>query len=319
MNAYDLYSWERLQSAVDAAPSVFNTQPWLFEQMAEDRIELRPDWSRHLLVTDPRHRELLISCGAALFNLRMAIRVTGHDPVVWLLPDEQQGRVCSHCGLCCGVGDLLASVEVVLHRTNPAHPVEQRLYEAIPLRHTVREPFSKRLPWTVLAELEQAARREGAVAHLLFPPQSKEMLKRAGVAQELLRSDTTYRSELAMWTQDGETGPGIATSSFGPRPAKPARSPVRDFGMDAEDARAIRKFEKNPQLIALETMTDRPSDWLRLGQALQRLLLTATYFKYQASFLTQPLEVADRTSPAEETGIWPWPRHTQMIIRVGSV
>ena len=83
--------------AADAAPSILNTKPWSFDdRLDNDRIELRPDWARHLKVIDPRHRELFISCGAALFNLRMAIRVTGHDPVVWLLPDERAGgRRCA--------------------------------------------------------------------------------------------------------------------------------------------------------------------------------------------------------------------------------
>jgi hypothetical protein len=103
--------WTRIGRDVDAAPSILNTRPWSFAAAGGDRIELRPRWDRHLTVIDPRHRELLISCGAALFNLRLAIRVTGHDPVVWLLPGQTgSAPVCEHCGERCGVGDLLASV-----------------------------------------------------------------------------------------------------------------------------------------------------------------------------------------------------------------
>jgi hypothetical protein len=46
---------------------------------------LGPD--RRLLAADPLSRELAISCGAALYNLRLAFRVMGHDVAVWLLPD----------------------------------------------------------------------------------------------------------------------------------------------------------------------------------------------------------------------------------------
>jgi hypothetical protein len=108
MNPYNPFDITRLRAAADAAPSILNTKPWELNQVAADRIELRPDWTRHLEVIDPRHRELFISCGAALFNLRMAIRVTGHDPVIWLLPDAMKergllaprscpGRSCSGC------------------------------------------------------------------------------------------------------------------------------------------------------------------------------------------------------------------------------
>ena len=43
----------------------------------------------------------------------------------------------------------------------------------------------------------------------------------------------------------------------------------------------------------LFTDRDDPADWLRAGQALQRALLTATSLGVSASFLTQPLELAD--------------------------
>ena len=97
----DDYSITRLLRAVQRAPSVRESQPWSFRIVAGDRIELRADRDRWLKVGDPRARGLTISCGAALFNLRMALRVTGHNVAVWLLPDA--GRDPS----------LLASVEIV--------------------------------------------------------------------------------------------------------------------------------------------------------------------------------------------------------------
>jgi len=42
------------------------------------------DTGRQLLV-DPDGREMLISCGAALFGLRLAVRSLGHRPEVELL------------------------------------------------------------------------------------------------------------------------------------------------------------------------------------------------------------------------------------------
>jgi hypothetical protein len=65
----------------------------------------------------------------------------------------------------------------------------------------------------------------------------------------------------------------------------------------------------------LGTRSDEPTDWLRAGQALQRVLLTATVHDVAASFLYQPIELRDMrgdTAPA-----WPWPEHPQMIIRFG--
>ena len=117
-----------------------------------------------------------------------------------------------------------------------------------------------------------------------------------------------FREELAQWTGASETGYGIPVADLGPRPAK-GRSPVRDFRLgepgpgeaEAEAGEIIvgsggvprARFERHPQLMMLFTDRDEPTDWLRAGQALQRALLAATSMGVSASFLTQPLELAD--------------------------
>jgi len=64
------------------APSVHNTQPWRF-RVGEFAIELYADMGRKLR-TDPLGREMLISCGAALFGLRLPGSLPGssttHSP-----------------------------------------------------------------------------------------------------------------------------------------------------------------------------------------------------------------------------------------------
>src|SRR5215470_2361610 len=59
------------------APSEYNTQPWLFK-VSERTVELYADRARRLPIVDPEDRELTISCGAALFNLRVALRHFGY-------------------------------------------------------------------------------------------------------------------------------------------------------------------------------------------------------------------------------------------------
>lgn len=318
---YDSFDPARLMRDAGAAPSILNTRPWKFEKVADNRIELRPDWTRHLRVIDPRHRELVISCGAALFNLRLAIRVTGHDPVVWLLPDQQPGvaRECKHCSNCCGVGDILASVEIITRRAHPVTVTEQRLYEAIPQRHTIREPFSCPIPMNVLAEMEEAARKEGARVRLLHGAEARQLLRSSALTEQMLKHDKAYLAELRKWTgRNAHDGLGVPASEFGPEAASPRHPPVRDLGI-GWGARRHARFETNAQLIALETETDKPSDWLRAGQALQRVLLTATYYGVQASFLTQQLEKEDRRILPFRAGAqrWRWRESAQMVIRVG--
>jgi nitroreductase len=299
----------RLIRAADAAPSTLNTRPWSFWIRSDDRIELRADRRRQLEHTDPRHRELHISCGAALFNLRLAIRVTGHDVVVWLIPDQD------------GDPDLLASVEIVVNRARPASIAEQQLYAAIGHRHTNREPFSEqRIGMNLVAALEQAARKERVTAWLLHERQTKDLMRMVAAAEQELAADGSYQAEVGQWVGDGiaARGYGVPDAALGPRPAQDG-VPVRDFGHalgSSAGRRQVARFEKRARLIALATDNDGPLDWLRTGQAMQRLLLTATRYGVAASFLTQPFEVADR-HPVTRRQRWRWPRSAQMVIRLG--
>jgi hypothetical protein len=74
------------------------------------------------------------------------------------------------------------------------------------------------------------------------------------------------------------------------------------------------RFEASPQLAVLSTRFGTQADWLRAGQALQRVLLLATARGLAAGPLTQALETADAwlvRDPA--SGI----EHPQMVLRLG--
>jgi nitroreductase len=79
-----------LLRAATLAPSMHNTQPWRFRILrARQEIELYADPARTLRFSDPHGRAVHIACGAALFNLRLAIMVAGREPVARLLPDPR--------------------------------------------------------------------------------------------------------------------------------------------------------------------------------------------------------------------------------------
>src|SRR6185312_4011321 len=75
-----------LVSAAGMAPSVLNTQPWAFD-VHDSTIDVYADPSRGLYWSvDPRGRQLVISCGAALLNLRVAAAHLGRPAAVQLRP-----------------------------------------------------------------------------------------------------------------------------------------------------------------------------------------------------------------------------------------
>ena len=57
------------------APSSHNTQPWRFMIFGSELL-LCADRTRSLPNIDPFDRELVISCGAALFNLRVRFSIS---------------------------------------------------------------------------------------------------------------------------------------------------------------------------------------------------------------------------------------------------
>jgi nitroreductase len=122
------------------APSGHNTQPWQFKIINEG-IELFADKNRALPVVAPNDRELIISCGAALFNLRLAIRYFGGRDLVETFPDSNNSNLLARIRL----GD---KYEITSE--------ENLLFKAISLRHTNRFPFtSQKIPDTLLAQLQQ--------------------------------------------------------------------------------------------------------------------------------------------------------------------
>lgn len=290
---------ECLNAAV-AAPSIHNTQPWRFLPR-EHAIDVYADRSRRLAVIDPDGRELTISIGAAVLNLRVALLARGYEALYALLPDRSQP-------------DLMARVTIG-GRIRPTY-LARRLAGAIPRRHTNRRPFrTAELPDVVLEELGQAARAEDCHLLIADPPLRDGILGVVRRAETLRRADPEYLVELAEWTAPApgrrEGVPAVAYAASDPD----ERIPLRDFGL-ARPARYAwpAVFEDDPTVAVLYSTGDSPYAWLRAGQALERVLLTATANGVQSTLMTQPLEYADLRALFDDSAQG---RVAQAIIRLG--
>jgi hypothetical protein len=76
------------------APSILNAEPWRFE-LGGGSVTLSEDRTRRLGAVDPDGREAMISCGAALFNLRAAARSFGAELEVELRQEEEAPALAS--------------------------------------------------------------------------------------------------------------------------------------------------------------------------------------------------------------------------------
>ncbi|MFJ4850731.1 MULTISPECIES: Acg family FMN-binding oxidoreductase [unclassified Streptomyces] len=293
---------EKLISAAVAAPSFHNSQPWRFRLEPETAtLFVRAAGERGLREADPMGRAVHLSVGAAVFNLRVASAHLGWEPVVRLLPVPAQP-------------DLLASVRLA---GPPRAAAEHRgdLYQALWRRHSSRSPFSAhRPPGPVLAELTDSARTEGAALHLPDADETERLLELTAEAERRDASDAARRTESRGWIRDGARD-GLPTAVLGPLDSS-GRLPVRDFsGLRPENHVPAAAFEQRPLIAVLSTADDRPADWLRAGQALERVLLVATTHRLRASLLHQALEWPDLRWELRSTGSGPV--HVQMLIRLG--
>lgn len=139
--------WRFLLNYALLAPSQYNTQPWLFSVQNES-VELSADYTRRLPVVDPDDRELLISCGAACLNLRLAMRQGGSRPTLeYFFSGEEKPT-------------LLARFRFGARWASTSE--ENRLFSAIPRRHTNRSLFETRaVSQTVLNRMQALADLEG--------------------------------------------------------------------------------------------------------------------------------------------------------------
>ncbi|MEV0287054.1 hypothetical protein AB0H36_23310 [Kribbella sp. NPDC050820] len=287
-----------LRAAV-AAPSMHNTQPWRF-RFHGGEVEVYRDRSRELPAEDPDRRMLFLSLGAAIFNLRVEAAARGYGSRVRHLMDQRRP-------------DLVAVVELSAEHSDRL----ELLAPYVVHRRSNREPFSaERLPGQLRAELGLSARIEGAELQWIDKPGRRWWLRLAtNDAAAADDEDEARTAERRLWVGGERDADGVPSSALGPRVAG-GNAVVRELGAtEADLARPVADFEPEPQLAVLVTRRDGPIEWLRAGQALERVLLEATARGVATSLLNQAIEHEElRTQVTDPLGPWLRP---QAVIRFG--
>jgi nitroreductase len=284
------------------APSLHNSQPWQF-RVCGDLIELLADSGRQLRHLDPVGRELTISCGAALFGLRLGFRKLGYLPSVQLLPDLAEPG-------------LLARVRPDGRAAMTAEEAE--LVAALPHRHTHRGPFTPgEVPARLLTALKLDAAAEGCELVVVDEPAQLAALGRlVELAAAEQRADAEIAAELGRWIRSAGSsardGVPAAARTSAAASMFAARMPRRDFGEPGtEPADGVP-----PAATAiLTTRGDTAADWLRAGQSLQRLLLHSATRWVFASLQSQPLESA--VCRSQLRALLQLAGHPQMLLELG--
>ncbi|MFB7945327.1 Acg family FMN-binding oxidoreductase [Kitasatospora phosalacinea] len=304
-----------LVAAAGAAPSLHNAQPWRFRPTGDGLgVLVFADLARAVPLADPDGRGMLLSVGAALFNLRVAAARLG-------LPVEELDLMPGPLGVV-GPDEPVAVVRFG-PRGVPYELAElAELAEEIGRRHSSREPFTNRdVPEAVIGELVAAAADEDTVLDVLEEAGVRRVLALTAEAEARIAGDAARRAETGSWLRAepaGPTGPaeavrdGIPERALGPQDHE-ARIPVRDFA--GHGPAHTQRFEALPQVATIATRGDTAADWLRAGQAMERVWLVATARGLRISVLHQAVELPDTRWRLRdpESGIGT----VQVVLRIG--
>ncbi|MGU7812171.1 Acg family FMN-binding oxidoreductase [Burkholderia sp. AW49-1] len=289
------------------APSSHNSQPWRF-LVNGATISVCADRVRALPVVDPFDRELIISCGAALLNLRVALDHAGLAHTITTFPSEVDP-------------DLLATVRVCDDGYSDASL--GALFDAIPDRVTTRAPFeSTAVPDEIQHELIEAGVAEGAdVACVDSIAHRARVAELVAEADRQQFSDPRFRRELASWIDPRRHVDGMPAFAAGVPTLLDFAAPVATMAVRTFDlgnglaALHHQLVGASPLIVCIATVRDDREAWLAAGQALERILLVATRAGYTASYLNQPVETAGlRAHLRHMLGLRGEP---QLLLRVG--
>ncbi|MEV0248001.1 NAD(P)H nitroreductase [Nocardia sp. NPDC050712] len=291
--------FETIRAAVglaQRAPSVHNSQPWRW-QLSNDELHLYADMSRHLTATDPQQRALLLSCGAVLHHVQVALCALGWSSAVERLPNPQ-------------VPEHLAVLRLAPRRSSEA---DIDMAAAMMRRRSDRRRFaSVEVPEVYLKAAAQYGTRFGAAVRPVSPADHsalRTLIRRAARHHE---DDVLYQIELAEWSGRRGTREGV-----------PARNSTAIRTADELPGRAFN----DPVLIdpdpapdaATWLMISTPNDdrlaQLRAGESLSALLLAATDLGLATCIQTEPLglpELRDEIRFSMCEGAYP-----QVMVRAG--
>ncbi len=283
------------------APSLHNSQPWRW--VAEGAtLQLWADHCRAMTATDHTGRELMLSCGAVLDHLRVAMAAAGWESATERFPNPDEP-------------DHLATLQFrPIEAVTAAHQLRA---DAIRRRRTDRLPFGAPAAWPALQlVLCGTVNPYDVLLDVVADDDRPQLAEASQLTETLRRYDTTYLSELRWWTSPFESDATHVPESALVSTSEAARVDVaRAFPPAGGGQRRSAIDHDRSKIVVLSTYDDEPWNVLRCGEALSAVLLECTVAGMATCTLTHMTEMAEsRNIIAQITGTAGQP---QLLIRVG--
>jgi hypothetical protein len=264
------------------APSGHNTQPWRFVVTSEKSIEIHPDFSRALPVTDADNHELYISLGCALENLLIAAREYGYYADVSFEKNTEQRTFVRI--------SLLESDAV------PKDP----LFDYISQRQTTRNYYEDtQIPARDLAQLQNSFHFSDVGLHMFTTPAIiGEMLPFVIEASNRQFENPQFIDELISWfrftqSEAEESKDGLRMDAMGlPNMGKwIGKVLMKNFVSAESESRRWKELIHHSAGLALFTAQENTEEnWIQVGRAFQRFALTATKLRISHAHVNMPCE-----------------------------
>lgn len=281
------------------APSLHNSQPWQWVA-GGGQLELFLDPSRSM-VSDRSGREALISCGAALDHLRVALAAAGWRAGISRFPDPEDPN-------------HLASIDFT--PVENVTDVERRRASAIWTRRTDRLPFIAPMNWEAFEPSLRDTVANDAVHLDVMANDMRERLARASSLAESLRLyDNAYHKELQWWTTPFEASEGVPYGAL-LSPAESQRVDIgRTFPMTHHRDRRTEIPADESTILMLSTDDDTRLAALLSGEALSAVLLECTMANLATCPVTHVTEL--KTTREMIAELVQEGRRPQVLVRVG--
>ncbi|UQX10350.1 Acg family FMN-binding oxidoreductase [Candidatus Mycobacterium methanotrophicum] len=258
------------------APSVHNSQPW---RWVSEGVVLHLFVDRHRWVhrADRSGREAIISCGAVLDHLRVAMVAAGWQAHVERFPNPNDL-------------DHLASVEF-----SPLEFVTEAQHkraEAILQRRTDRLPFSRPTFWAWLEPvLGSSLDSDIAMLDVLSDELRPKLAKASYLTETLRQNDVSYHAELQWWTSPFALSEGIPPEALASTSERWRVDLARDFPARGDADRRADVAVDCSKVLVLSTEGDARAEVFGCGEALSTVLLECTMAGMATCALTHLIEL----------------------------
>ncbi len=263
------------------APSSHNSQPWKFE-VGENYIFIKPDFSKHLAVSDPENRHLYIALGCATENILVSADYYGLQTTVQYLPPERKD----------------SAVKIYFKPALQPLKPNQHLIFSIASRRSNRNKYTSRAPDAKFIERIGQLSSNGALVSLIQDKREKKKVANILIESRLNAfSNKAFRTEMANYKRTNFTSSpfGMPGFTLGINNLLSLVAPflIKNFNI----MKVIRKNEElllnnhTPIFLFLNSKENNPLSWLNMGQILQKIILEAEYFGIQTAMSALPPDV----------------------------